>query len=101
MAARTQLSFATCNLFNLNQPGLRIYRDSDGWSQAEYDKKITWTASVLQSAISDVFGFQELWHRDALKAAFGAAGLTSKYKLLIPSNHTGQRIVCAGAVRNA
>ncbi len=99
MAARTQLSFATCNLFNLNRPGLRIYTNSKGWSQAAYDKKIAWTASVLKTTISDVFGFQELWHRDALVAAFGAAGLTSKYKLLIPSNHTGQRIVCAGAVR--
>ena len=99
MASRTQLSFATCNLYNLNEPGLRIYRDSDGWSQAEYDKKIAWMASALESMRSDVFGFQELWHRDSLKAAFAAAGMASKYKLLVPSSHTGQKIICAAAVR--
>ncbi len=70
MATRTQLSFATCNLYNLNAPGLRIYSDSDGWSQEEYDKKIAWTASVLEKLKSDVYGFQELWHRGALEDAF-------------------------------
>ncbi len=99
MAARTQLSFASCNLYNLNEPGFRIYRDKNGWSQAEYDKKIAWTASTLTATLSDVFGFQELWHRDSLKAAFSAAGLTSKYKLLVPTGHKGQKIICAAAVR--
>ena len=28
----TRVSFATCNLYNLNRPGQPIYRDSDGWS---------------------------------------------------------------------
>ncbi|MCP5058226.1 MAG: endonuclease/exonuclease/phosphatase family protein [bacterium] len=99
MATRTQLSFATCNLFNLNEPGLRIYRDTDGWSQTEYDKKIVWTGAALKSTRSDVFGFQELWHRDSLKAAIAEAGMASSYKLLVPSGQSGQKIVCAAAVR--
>lgn len=99
MAARTKISFATCNLYNINKPGLPIYRDTDGWSQADYDKKVAWTASILNELKSDVWGFQELWHRQALLDAFKAAGLDSKYQLLVPDNHKGQRIVCAGAVR--
>ncbi len=99
MAARTQLSFATCNLYNLNEPGKAIYTDKDGWSQAEYDRKIDWMSAALQIDRADVFGFQELWHRASLASAFSAAGLASKYRLLVPSGHAGQRIVCAAAVR--
>lgn len=99
MASRTQLSFASCNLYNINKPGLPIYRDTNGWSQAEYDKKISWTSSLIKNLKSDVWGFQELWHREALKDVFKAAGLNSKYQLLVPENQKGQRIICAGAVR--
>ena len=99
MPARTQLSFASCNLYNLNEPGLRIYSDSNGWSQTEYDNKIAWTGAALKASRSDVMGFQELWHKKSLKAALTAAGLNSKYKALVPANHTGQKIVCAAAVR--
>ncbi|MCK5665075.1 MAG: hypothetical protein KAI17_16410, partial [Thiotrichaceae bacterium] len=99
MAARTKISFATCNLYNINKPGLPIYRDRDGWDQADYDKKVAWTASILTELKSDVWGFQELWHRQALEDSFKSAGLENKYQLLVPDNHKGQRIVCAGAVR--
>ena len=36
MAARTRISFASCNLYNINLPGLRIYTDSKGWDEAAY-----------------------------------------------------------------
>ena len=96
--ARTQLSFASCNLYNINLPGLSVYSDRDGWDQKAYDKKVKWTGSILSSMVSDVWGFQELWHRTALDDVFKASGLRSKYKLLVPKNHQGH-IVCAGAVR--
>ena len=99
MAARTKISFASCNLFNINKPGLPIYRDSDGWNQSDYDKKVAWTASILDKLKSDVWGFQELWHQQALQDVFKAAGIDSEYQLLVPANQHGQRIVCAGAVR--
>ncbi len=99
MAGRTQLSFANCNLYNLNLPELPIYSDKDGWDKESYQKKITWTADLLKNMVSDVWGFEELWHQQALKQAFQEAGLLSKYDLLVPHNHKGQRIVCAGAVR--
>lgn len=99
MAARTQLSFASFNLFNLNLPQKAMYSNKNGWSQSQYDKKIDWSSRVLKSNLSDVYGFQELWHQDALKKVFSTAKLSSKYKLLTPKNHSGKSIVCAAAVR--
>ncbi|MBX7482787.1 endonuclease/exonuclease/phosphatase family protein [Qipengyuania qiaonensis] len=100
----SDLSVATFNLYNLNLPGLPMYRDSDGWSQAEYDRKIDWMAGQLAILRADVFGFQELWHGRALEEAFAAAGLGSQYDLLVPGNEAavpadGTKIVCAAAVR--
>lgn len=92
------VSFTTFNLFNLNEPGLPIYTDPDGWSQDVYDRKIAWSARLLREMQADVFGFQELWHGDSLARAFDAAGMAGDYTLLIPPGHAGQRIVCGGAV---
>ncbi len=99
--ARTQLSIATCNLYNLNEPGLPMYRNANGWSQAQYDRKVEWLARALGGTMrSDVWGFQELWHGDSLRRCFTAAGLAGEYTLLVPDGHAGGRIVCAGAVRS-
>ena len=98
--ARTQVSFATCNLYNLNEPGLRMYRDENGWSQEEYEKKLRWTSQTIANVPADVWAFQELWHAESLEKVFTTAGLLDEYTLLIPPNQTGQRIVCAGAVRS-
>lgn len=98
MQSRT-LSVATFNLFNLNLPGLPVYTDQDGWSEAEFALKISWTSQQLRQLPSDVFGFQELWHAGALTQAFEAAGLSAAYDLLVPDGATGQKIVCAAAVR--
>ncbi len=97
--ARTKVSFASCNLYNINLPGLAIYSDSDGWDEDTYNKKVAWTGTIISRVSSDIWGFQELWHQRALKDVFDKAGLSSSYKLIIPNNHQGQRIVCAGAVR--
>ncbi len=97
----TFVSFTTFNLLNLNEPGKKIYTDKDGWTQDEYDRKIAWTARNLDILQADVFGFQELWHKDALTAAFAKAGLSDDFELLVPDGHMGQKIVCAGAVRKS
>ncbi len=99
MAARSKISFATFNLFNINKPGLPVYRDRDGWNQSDYDKKINWTGSVLKKLHSEVWGFQELWHQQALQDSFQSAGLEQDYQLLVPENHQGGRIVCAAAIK--
>jgi predicted extracellular nuclease len=97
--SRTKITFATCNLYNLNEPGVRIYSDLNGWSQEEYDKKIKWTAQIINSIRADVWGFQELWHADSLDRALAESGLAGTYTALAPPNQTGQHIVCGGAVR--
>jgi len=97
--ARTKLSFASFNLFNLNIPGRRIYKDSDGWSQEEYDKKVKWSSQVIKSFGADIWGFQELWNIEALEDIFEQAGLKDEYDLLAPSDHKGNKIVCGAAVK--
>lgn len=97
MPGRT-VSFTSFNLYNLNEPGLPVYTDRDGWTQAEYDRKITWTARMLQEMRADVFGFQEVWHADSVNAALMAAGLDSTHVALVPEGHAGSMIVCGAAV---
>ena len=99
MARRTQVTFASCNLFNINLPGLPIYNDKDGWDQEIYNKKVAWTGQAINTVDGDVWGFQELWHAKALKDVFKAAKLESAYALLAPPGHAGESILCAGAVR--
>lgn len=94
-----ELSFATFNLYNLNEPGLPLYTDKDGWSQEEYELKIAWTVRQLTILKSDVFGFQELWHASSLARALDAAGLWDDYEMLVPPDANGTRIVCAAIVR--
>ncbi|WP_372659661.1 endonuclease/exonuclease/phosphatase family protein [Hydrogenophaga sp.] len=93
------LTIASCNLYNLNLPGLRMYTDSNGWTEAEYQRKIRWTAQQLLALDADLIGLQELWHEDALAAVLVAAGLESEYDTVLPPNTRGQRIVCAALVR--
>lgn len=94
-----QLSIGSFNLYNLNEPGLPIYTDRDGWTQAEYDLKIDWAARQLRVLKADVFGFQELWHAASLARALDAAGLTADYDLLAPPEANGRRITCCAIVR--
>ena len=99
MANRTKLSFASFNLYNLNQPGLPIYRDRDGWSAEQHALKVEWAAMQLQRLQADVWGFQELWHQKSLEECYAAAGLGDDYHLLTQPNHQGGHIDCAAAVR--
>src|SRR5690606_13798140 len=65
MLSRT-VSFANFNLYNLNEPGLPMYRNSAGWTADAVARKVAWSSAMLRRARADVFGFQELWHRDTL-----------------------------------
>lgn len=94
-----KVSFATCNLLNLNLPGREIYSDRDGWSQEVYERKVEWTSRLISQMSADVWGFQELWHYKALEAVFNPAKLKDNYQLLAPVDHNGDGIICAGAVR--
>jgi len=95
-----RFSVATFNLLNLNEPGLSMYNDKKGWSQEQYDRKITWTAGQIGLLNADVLAFQELWHKESLERAFKHSSMAGKYQLLVPEEATGKRIICAAAVRN-
>ena len=92
------LGIATFNLYNLNLPGRALYT-GDGWTPEQYALKIEWTAHQIRRLSPDVFGFQELWHADALTAALERSGLTDDYVMVVPDVATGGRIVCAALVR--
>ncbi|MBK1624437.1 endonuclease/exonuclease/phosphatase family protein [Afifella marina] len=98
MKMRT-LSIGTFNLYNLNEPGLPMYSDRDGWSHEVYGRKIAWTQHVIGLLRPDILGFQELWHGNSLKAALEASGLADDYDMLVPDDADGQKIVCAAIVR--
>lgn len=100
MARLKKLAFATFNLYNLNKPGLPMYRNRHGITEAVYDKKVGWTRFMLEVLAADVYGFQELWHTGALADAFEGASLDQGYTLLSPAEHAGGKIICAGAVRS-
>jgi endonuclease/exonuclease/phosphatase family metal-dependent hydrolase len=99
MAPRKELSFATCNLFNINEPGLAMYRNAEGWTREEYDRKVDFLARALLFVEADVWGFQELWHRKSLVNVFKKAKLQTEYEILCPDEHQGEKIICAAAVR--
>lgn len=94
-----ELSMASFNLYNLNEPGLPIYTDKDGWTEAEHALKIEWTARVLRLVRADLIGLQELWHAASLERALQAAGLADQYDMVVPPDADGRRIVCAALVR--
>ena len=99
MGAR-DISFASFNLLNMHLPGEAIYGDADGWDQGVFDKKVTFTAGVLTRLDADVIGFQELWAKDALEAAMQASSVSDTHRLLVPPDHTDNKIICAAAVRS-
>jgi predicted extracellular nuclease len=93
-----RLRIATFNLYNLNEPGRKLYR-AEGWTEEQHRRKITWAAQQLQRLDADVVGFQELWHRTSLEKVLAEAGLADHYELLAPASAVGTRIVCAAVVR--
>lgn len=98
MPAAKTLSFATCNLYNLNLPGQKMY-GRNAWTSEQYESKINWMSDRLKRVDSDIWGFQELWDKKALNQVFSTARVKSKYELLVPPSTNGRSIVCAGAVK--
>lgn len=79
--ARPKLKFATFNLYNLQLPNEPMYHGNT-YTQKQYNAKLDWTARMLGRIDADIIGFQELWHPDALKAAFKAAKLDKDYRIV-------------------
>ncbi len=56
LMARTRFSLATCNLYNLNLPGLKMYRDTDGWDAPAFARKLQWLAEAIRRVDAHVWG---------------------------------------------
>lgn len=93
------IAFSSFNLLNLQLPGHAIYDNSDGWDVQTYNRKIDFTARVFQRLKSDVIGLQELWAGPALDAVLELAHMSDTHVALVPPDHKGDKIVCAGVVR--
>ncbi|MEM1285086.1 MAG: endonuclease/exonuclease/phosphatase family protein [Pseudomonadota bacterium] len=82
------LSFATFNLLNLQVPGGITYDsrrpaiEDNAEGRAFYEAKLHWTAEQLKKLDAEIIGFQELWAREALEAAFAKADMLNEYDLV-------------------
>ena len=93
-----RVGVATFNLYNLQLPGRRMNPFQEPWTPAEYERKVAWTAAVLDRLDADVVGVQELWHADAMADVLSREPLRGRYELLA-EGATGERITCAALVR--
>jgi len=74
-----ELSFASFNLYNLQEAGKQWRRKT--YSQEEYDNKIGWTADMVRKLDADIIAFQELWSAQCLRDVFARNGLLDDYEL--------------------
>ncbi len=84
---KRDISFATFNLLNLQQPGKRTYSNkalfaNDDHGRALYHQKIQWTAKQIKELDATVIAFQELWSRASLIDVFEQADLLHKYDII-------------------
>lgn len=88
VANKRDISFATFNLLNLQEPGKFTYsRQKPAFEdtlegQAIYEQKLAWIGQKLQLLDADVIGFQEVWSAASLEQAFAKGELTSEYDII-------------------
>ena len=64
----------TFNVLNLAREGERYYPDEKPYTAAEYDEKATWIAGQLNRMKAHLVGFQEVFHRRALRDVCDRSG---------------------------
>ena len=84
---KRDISFATFNLLNLQQPGKITYSNKalfadDDQGRALYHQKIRWIAKQIKELDATVIAFQELWSRASLVAVFEQAELINAYDII-------------------
>lgn len=92
------LSFASFNLYNLQQPGLGMRQGAAPYTAEHYEARLAWATAVLHQLDADVVAFQELWSAQALRELFERAGLADAYELQFIGD-TWYDIAVAAAVR--
>ncbi len=67
------IKVGTFNTLNLALPEENFYNRR--YSQAEFDRKVTWMAGQLNRMNADIVGFQEVFHLPALQKVLDASGI--------------------------
>lgn len=93
-----KFSVATFNLYNFQLPGLAMNPFQKPWTKAEFDKKVSWTARMLETIDADIVGLEELWNAEAMQTVLDRRGLEGEYDLLA-TPATGTKIVCGALIR--
>jgi predicted extracellular nuclease len=93
-----RFSVATFNLYNFQLPGLKMNPFQKPWTKEEFNRKVSWTARMLEEIDADIVGLEELWHAEAMKTVLARQALKDKYDLLA-TPATGTKIVCGALVR--
>jgi len=81
------IKVANFNLLNLVLPE-SVYYDNQKYTIQEYEKKINWIALMLQEMNADIVAFQEVFHKEALRAAVEKSGIYNNSEIII-ANETG------------
>ncbi|MGF1523371.1 MAG: endonuclease/exonuclease/phosphatase family protein [Leptolyngbyaceae cyanobacterium] len=80
-----QFRVGTFNLCNLALPNIEFYR-GDQHSQADYQKKLTWIGRQLDRMKTNIVGFQEVFHEEALRAALDESQTHRQHQLVMATD---------------
>src|SRR3954451_16955928 len=95
-----RFSAATFNLFNFQLPGLEMNPFQKPWTKAEFERKVSWIARMLETIDADIIGLQELWHAEAMETVLARPGLKATCDLLA-TPASGEPMGCSALVRKA
>jgi endonuclease/exonuclease/phosphatase family metal-dependent hydrolase len=79
---RNQFRVGTFNLRNLMLPDREFYR-GEAYSKDDYLKKITWIGAQIDRMAVDIVGFQEVFHRGALKEALHRSDYHRQHEIVM------------------
>jgi endonuclease/exonuclease/phosphatase family metal-dependent hydrolase len=79
---RNQFRVGTFNLNNLMLPDREFYQ-GETYSKEEYLKKLTWIGAQLDRMKADICGFQEVFHRGALKEALHRSEYHQQHEIVM------------------
>lgn len=68
----------TFNLYNLVLPN-HIYYGNKKYSDEDFDKKVQWIGNQVEKMDTEILGFQEIFHREALVSALGSTHFSAEH----------------------
>lgn len=88
-----EIKIGSFNLFNLVSAGKKYY-GRHVYSEADYNKKVSWIGGQLRRMDADIVGFQEVFHEEALRDAISKDSAYRDAEVIV-ANATGQNPVVA------